>query len=140
MSPMSVTALALIVVGGFVTVTPDPAMSRFAIPARQERPAPTGGSLVDAGIGNCSTDIAVKDAAGQPIAGATVQMRIRYGLMGLRQMELAVGTGADGHARIHGLPESAALLLFDIGKAGHSTQLNQDLSRACRGRYAVTLK
>jgi hypothetical protein len=138
MSPMTVTALALIV-AGFVTVTPDPAMSRFAIPARQERPAPVGG-MVDAGIGNCSTDIAVRDAAGQPIHGATVQMRIRYGLMGLRQMELAVGTGADGHARIHGLPESAALLLFDIGKGNVSTQLNQDLSRACRGRYAVTLK
>lgn len=141
MSGMTLTAM--IVVAGFVAVTPDPTMSRLSVPRppqdRVAQPTP-GGPFIDAGIGNCSTDFAVKNAAGQPVAGAAITMHIRYGLMGLRRMDLSLGTGSDGHARVNGLPESASQLLFDIAKGGTTTQVVQDLSRACRGSYAITLK
>ena len=132
----------LLIVAGFVTLSPDTLTSRLPLRGPQDRIAapPAGKPIVDAGAGHCSTDFTVKDAAGHPIAGAAIQMRIRYGLMGLRGMSLAVGTDHDGRARIAGLPGSAAWLLFDIGKGSMSTQVHQDLDRACRGRYDVTLK
>ena len=80
------------------------------------------------------------DGAGRPVAAAKIHMRLRYGLMGLRSMDLAVGTGADGRARISGLPDSASWLLYDINNGKATTQIHQDLARACRGRYDVTLK
>ena len=136
------TLTMLMIVAGFVTATPDTLVSRLPLRTPQERIiAPISGKpVIDAGIGGCSTDFLVKDGTGHPIASATIQMRIRYGLMGLRRMELAVGTGADGRARIQGLPDSSALLLFDIGKGSAATQVHQDLARSCRGRYDVTLK
>ena len=136
MSGMTVAAM-MVIVAGVVTMSTDPAMSRLSAP-KQVPPTP-GGPYANAGIGACSTDLAVRDAAGQPIAGAKIQMHLRYGLMGLRQMDLAVGTGVDGRARIEGLPEGA-WLLYDIDKGKSTTQVHQDLRRACRGRYEVTLK
>jgi hypothetical protein len=136
MSGMTVAAM-MVIVAGVVTMSTDPAMSRLSAP-KQVPPTP-GGPYANAGIGGCSTDLAVRDAAGQPIVGAKIQMHLRYGLMGLRQMDLAVGTGTDGRARIEGLPEGA-WLLYDIDKGKSTTQVHQDLRRACRGRYDVTLK
>jgi hypothetical protein len=136
MSGMTLTAM-MVIVAGVVTMSTDPAMSRLSAP--KQVPPLAGGPFVNAGIGNCSTDFAVKDGAGQPIVGAKIQMHLRYGLMGLRQMDLAVGTGQDGHARIDGLPEGA-WLLYDIDKGKTTTQVHQDLRKTCRGRYDVTLK
>ena len=95
---------------------------------------------VDAGLGRCSTAFSVRNGAGEPIVSATIRMSVRYGLMGFRRMELAVGTGADGRARIDGLPDAASLLLYDIGKGNTTTQIHHDLTRACQGQYDVTLK
>ena len=131
-----------LIVAGFVTLSPDTMTSRLPLRGPQDRIAPpvSGKPIVDAGVGHCSTDFTVKDAVGQPIAAATIHMHIRYGLMGLRGMSLVVGTDHDGRARIAGLPGSAAWLLFDIGKGSTTTRVHQDLERACRGRYDVTLK
>lgn len=134
-------ALMTIVAGfiGFIPVAyPDPS-PRLVPHLRQIQPV-TDGSHADAGVGECATDFSVKDAAGQPVANASVRMHIRYGLLGLRRMDLALGTAADGSAHIQGLPESASLLRFEIGKGRITARITQDLSRQCRERYHVTLK
>jgi hypothetical protein len=137
---MPLTAM-MVIVAGFVTMTSDPGTSRLLLPlhARTVQPAPVG-TVADAGLGSCSTDFAVKDAAGQSIDGAAIRMQVRYGLMGLRRKSLAVSTGVDGQARIQGLPEDASLLRYEIGDGRVTAAITQDLSRDCRRRYEVTLK
>jgi hypothetical protein len=58
---------------------------------------------VDAGRGACSVDFRVTDSNKQPLFNATVYVKIKYGFLGLRRMELEVGTNADGRARVTGL-------------------------------------
>jgi hypothetical protein len=134
-------ALMTIVAGfiGFIPVAyPDPS-PRLAPKVRQIQPV-TDGSRADVGLGECATDFAVKDGAGHAVANATVRMHIRYGLLGLRRMDLSVGTAADGRAHIQGLPDSASLLRYEVGKGRIVAQITHDLSRQCRERYDVTLK
>jgi hypothetical protein len=59
--------------------------------------------VVDAGRGPCSVDFRVTDSNKQPLFNATVYVKIKYGFLGLRRMELEVGTNADGRARVTGL-------------------------------------
>ena len=134
-------ALMTIVTGfiGFIPVAyPDPS-PRLAPRVRQIQPV-TDGSRADAGLGHCVTDFTVTDGTGHAVANATVRMHIRYGLLGLRRMDLAVGTAADGRAHIQGLPDSASLLRYEIGRGRVVAQVTHDLSQQCRSRYEVTLK
>jgi hypothetical protein len=59
--------------------------------------------VVDAGRGGCSVDFRVTDSNNQPLFHANVYVKIKYGFLGLRRMELEVGTNADGRARFTGL-------------------------------------
>jgi hypothetical protein len=59
--------------------------------------------VVDAGRGSCSADFRVTDSNQQLLFHATVYVKIKYGFLGLRRMELEVGTNADGRARVTGL-------------------------------------
>jgi DNA-binding beta-propeller fold protein YncE len=97
-------------------------------------------AVISARLGNCSADFTVTDAGGAPIYAATVHVRIRYGFMGLKRMDLEVGTGSDGKARVEGLPEKAKPLVYDITKDGRKTTVDQDLATMCRGTYQVSLK
>jgi hypothetical protein len=79
-----------------------PLLLMFASPARADQkadPVP----VVDAGRGGCSVDFRVTDSNKQPIYHATVYVKIKYGFLGLRRMELQVDTNADGRARVTGL-------------------------------------
>ena len=71
----------------------------LALGAEQKDSIPT----VDAGRGSCSVDFRVTDSNKQPIYHATVYVKIKYGFLGLRRMELQVDTNADGRARVTGL-------------------------------------
>ena len=137
---MTLTAMMLIV-AGFVVGTSNPPLSPHLPTPLERGTLPTSGRpIIDAGLGACSTTFVVTDGAGEPIASANIRMSMRYGLMGLRRKELALGTGADGRARVNGLPDVASQLLYDIGKGRTSTQIQHDLGRACHGRYDITLK
>jgi len=71
----------------------------LALGAEQKDAVPS----VDAGRGPCTVDFHVRDSNKKPIFNATVYVRYKYGLFGLRRMELQVGTNADGRARVTGL-------------------------------------
>lgn len=60
---------------------------------------------VDAGIGPCSIEFTVKDAKGAPVYNAKVSVHIAYGFVGMRRINLEVGTNSEGKARFDGLPE-----------------------------------
>jgi hypothetical protein len=109
-------------------------------PASQQSGGASGLAVISARLGPCSADFTVTDAAGAPVYAATVHVRIRYGLMSLKRMDLEVGTNSDGKARVEGLPEKARPLVYEVRKSGLASVVQQDLSATCRGTYPVTLR
>jgi hypothetical protein len=68
------------------------------------RAAPVEVPTVNADLGPCTADFTVTDGARQPLYNAKVSVTVKYGFLGLRRMELEVGTNSDGKARVAGLP------------------------------------
>lgn len=106
-------------------------------PADAPKPEPV---VIKAGLGSCSSDFMVKDAAGQPAYAATVHVKIRYGLMHLKRMDLEVSTGPDGKARVEGLPAKARPLVYDIAKGDQKATVEQNLETSCQASHEVSLK
>ena len=96
-------------------------------------------AVINARLGSCAADFTVTDASGAPVYAATIHVRIRYGFMSVKRMDLEVGTGSDGKARVEGLPEKAKPLVYDVTKDNLKATVEQDLSTTCSGRYQVTL-
>jgi DNA-binding beta-propeller fold protein YncE len=107
--------------------------------AQQGRPS-SELAVISARLGNCSADFTVTDAAGAPVYAATIHVRIRYGFMSVKRMDLEVGTNSDGKARVEGLPEKARPLVYEVAKDGRTATVTQDLAATCRGMYSVALK
>jgi hypothetical protein len=112
-----------------------------AIALRQSpTPATPEIATLDARLGSCSADFTVRDPAGRPVYAAMVQVRVRYGVMGIKRADLEVGTSAAGKARIAGLPAKAKPLAYDIRHEGRKAVARQDVARECEATFDVTLK
>ena len=61
--------------------------------------------VLKADAGPCAADFVVRDSSGKGVYDAKVAIQIQYGFMGLRKLDLTVGTNWEGKARIEGLPE-----------------------------------
>ncbi len=107
----------------------------------QQPPAqpPVDVPVLKAGLGDCSADFTVTDADSKPVYLATIHVRLRYGFMSLKRMDLEVGTNSDGKARVEGLPAKARPLNYEIVKDATRRIVTQDLSTVCNGTYAVSL-
>ena len=90
--------------------------------------------------GDCSTDFTVVDADGQPIYGALIHVKMRYGFLGIKRADLEVGTNSDGKARIVGLSDGARPLVYHISKGERETTEEQDVKLACRAAFNTTLQ
>ena len=97
-------------------------------------------AVISARLGGCAADFTVKDADGEPIYAATVHVRIRYGFLGIKRMDLEVGTDSAGQARVEGLPDTVKPLTFDIQKADMTATVEQTHLSDCRATYEVSLK
>ena len=106
-------------------------------PAASPKPAL---AVISGRLGPCAADFTVTDAGGSPIYAAAIHVRIRYGLMGLKRMDLEVGTNSDGKARVEGLPASAKPLVYDISSGDKKTTVDQNLATRCQAAYPVSLK
>jgi len=69
---------------------------------------------VDAGIGPCTANFTVSEANQKPLYNAEISVLIAYGFMGLKKMDLKVGTSSEGRARFVGLPETATTLRWRL--------------------------
>jgi hypothetical protein len=96
--------------------------------------------VLKAGLGACSADFTVKDASGAPVYGAAVHVRVRYGMMGIKRMDLEAGTNSDGKARFEGLPDKAKPLVYDVQKDGRKATVEQKVADTCRATFDVSLK
>lgn len=97
-------------------------------------------AAISARLGTCSADFTVQDQDGKPVYAAIIHVRIRYGFMSLKRMDLEVGANSDGKARIEGLPGKARPLTYDISKADKKAAVEQDLVSHCNATYGVSLK
>ena len=131
-----------------------PAPAQPSVPAQQpapvQQPAPGSGpqpaapplevATLDAKLGPCSADFTVTDVDGRPVYNATIHVRVRYGALGLKRMDLEVGTNGDGKGRFVGLPDRARPLVYDVTKGETKARAEQDLSQTCKATYELTLK
>jgi hypothetical protein len=97
-------------------------------------------AIISARLGPCSADFTVTDADGKPVYAAIVHVRIRYGFMSVKRMDLEVGTNSEGKARVEGLPEKGRLLVYDVTKDMLKGTAQQDLVASCKAMFPVTLK
>jgi hypothetical protein len=111
-----------------------------APPATQPAQPTPDLAVISGRLGPCSADFTVTDADGKPIYAAIVHVRIRYGFMNVKRMDLEVGTNSDGKARVEGLPEKARPLTYDVTKDMLKGTAQQDLAMNCKATYAVALK
>jgi hypothetical protein len=80
------------------------------LPQTAEVPVPT----IDGDLGPCSVEFTVTDQKFQPLYNAQVHVRFKYGFLGLRKMNLRVGTNSAGKARVKGLPAKLRDLPLDF--------------------------
>jgi hypothetical protein len=119
---------------------PAPAEPPAAPAAEAPATKPLEVTTLDAGLGPCSAEFTVKDIDGKPVYNATIHVQVRYGFLGVKRMDLEVGTNGDGRARIIGLPDSARPLVYEVGKDETTATAGQDLEKTCKGSYDLTLK
>jgi hypothetical protein len=107
----------------------------------QSPQSPADVTLMKAGLGgSCSADFTVKDAAGKPIVGASVHVKMRYGFAGVKRADLEIETSPTGKGRIEGLPDKAKPMTYEIRKDELKAEVTQDVSSTCHATFDVTLK
>jgi hypothetical protein len=109
----------------------------WAQASRQPVPIPQ----VDAGVGPCTADFTVSQGSNQPLYNAEISVRIAYGFMGMKKMDLKVGTNSEGKARFIGLPEKVhnPPLAFVVRAKGLSKTVDYWPSAKCHVRYSVII-
>jgi hypothetical protein len=80
----------------------------------QSQPAPAVPAVptIGAELGSCSVQFTVQDGAGKPVSGATMRVRIAYGFMSVRKLDLETSTNSEGKVRFEGLPGNLRRALF----------------------------
>ena len=114
------------------------ALTLFQQPA-QEAPKPDL-AIISARLGPCSAAFTVEDADGKPVYAAIVHVRVRYGFLSLKRMDLEVGTNSEGEARVEGLPAKAKPLSYDVTSGEKKAIVNQDVSTNCQATFDVSLE
>ena len=95
---------------------------------------------VSAGVGPCTADFKVLDAASKPIYNASVHLNLVYGFMNRRGSDLEVYTDDKGHARLEGLPRKLKRPVDITIRASDKVKTVMfDPSVDCHPSYEVTL-
>jgi hypothetical protein len=96
---------------------------------------------VDAGLGPCTADFTITDAANQPVYAANIRVRITYGFLNLHKLDLQVGTNAEGKARFVGLPGSRKQGLFFLASEGdREGSAFDDPGKTCKTQFTIVLR
>ena len=96
--------------------------------------------VIDGAIGTCSVSFTVTDSAAAPVYDAKIHVRVAYGFMYLRKMDLEVGTNVDGKARFEGLPaRTKDGLNFDATKTDTQGTAFVDPATTCKSDLTITL-
>jgi hypothetical protein len=117
-------------------------LSMPILPAQNTPPVdPKTIPVIDGGIGPCSADFTVNDAAGAPVYDAKIQAHIAYRFMNLHKLDLEVGTNAAGKARFTGLPDKTKQgLFFRASKEGREGSAFDDPAKTCKAEFTITIE
>ena len=97
--------------------------------------------VIDGGLGSCSADFTITDAAGAPIYAATIRVHIAYGFLSAHKLDLEVGTNASGKARFTGLPEKTKQgLFFRASEGAREGSAFDDPAKTCQASFTVALE
>jgi hypothetical protein len=95
---------------------------------------------IDGGVGSCSVEWTVTGPDGKPVYATRVRVRIAYGFMGMRKLDLEAATNVDGKVRFEGLPEKVKQpLIFDATKDRLEGTATYDPSSECNGKHGILL-
>jgi hypothetical protein len=108
--------------------------------AGQQTPTSQEVPIVKGGAGACSADFVVHDPSGKGIYDAKITIEIKYGFMGLRKLDLTIGTNWDGKARVEGMPERIkGTAEFKISHGDQYRLIPYDPLASCRSSHEVVL-
>ena len=96
---------------------------------------------ISADLGTCSALIIVTGTDSKPIHSAKVNTRIRYGLLGVKRLDLEAFTGVDGQLKITNLPEALKKPMYiNIQKDNKQETVEFRPDIHCRATFNVQLK
>jgi len=96
---------------------------------------------ISAELGTCSALINVTGTDSKPVFNAKVTVRIRYGMMGVKKLDLETYTSANGQVKIVKLPEVPKKPVFIYVSKGDSLEMVEFKPDVhCRATFDVTLK
>jgi hypothetical protein len=117
----------------------------FSLPALQSQATPPADPksipIIDGGIGPCSADFTVNDAAGAPVYNAKIRLHIAYRFMNSHKLDLEVGTNAAGKARFTGLPDKIKQgLFFRASEGSREGSAFDDPAKTCNAEFTIVLE
>ena len=117
----------------------------FSLPALQSQATPPADPksipIIDGGIGPCSADFTVNDAAGAPVYNAKIRLHIAYRFMNFHKLDLEVGTNAAGKARFTGLPDKIKQgLFFRASEGSREGSAFDDPAKTCNAEFTIVLE
>lgn len=113
----------------------------MALPLSAQTPDPHSVPAIDAALGTCSADFTITDADNKGIYAAKIKVRIAYGFMSARKLDLEVGTSVDGKARFTGLPNRLKNgLFFEASEGDRTGNAFDDTSKTCQAQFTVVLR
>jgi hypothetical protein len=96
--------------------------------------------VLKGGAGSCTADFVVTDSSGKGLYDAKIGIQIKYGFMGLRKLDLTIGTNFEGKARVEGLPEQfKGAAEFKVSHGNQSKTVPYDPQANCHPRHEVIL-
>jgi hypothetical protein len=107
---------------------------------RTQTPGSADVPVLKGGAGPCTADFAVSDSTGKGVYDAKIAIQIKYGFMGLRKLDLTIGTNFEGKARVEGLPEQfKGSAEFKVSHGDQSKTVPYDPQANCHPRHEVIL-
>jgi hypothetical protein len=96
--------------------------------------------VIDGGAGPCSLELHVT-ADGKPVYAATIKVRIAYGFVGTRKLDLQAATNIDGKVKFTGIPEKVKRppLLFNASLDKLAGTVEYDPATECQGQHDLAL-
>ena len=96
--------------------------------------------VLKGGAGSCTAEFVVTDSAGKGVYDAKIAIQVKYGFMGLRKLDLTIGTNFEGKARVEGLPEQfKGSAEFKVSHGDQSKTVPYDPQANCHARHDVIL-
>jgi hypothetical protein len=96
--------------------------------------------VINAELGSCSVQFNVQDGSGKPVSGATMRVRIAYGFMSVRKLDLETSTNSVGKVRFEGLPGNLKrALFFRASKDKLEGTAFYDAAKNCAAQHTIVM-